>query len=133
MKRQSIWAVVAGVVVIIVVTTLVDTVLHLVHVFPPINEPINDSLALLATSYRIVISVAGAWLTARLAPDRSLKHALILGYVGVVLGLVGVVATWNRGLGPRWYPIALVVLAVPQCWVGGKIYEAWSQRRLTSA
>ena len=133
MKRQSIWAVVAGVVVIIVVTTLVDTVLHLVHVFPPINEPINDSLALLATSYRIVISVAGAWLTARLAPDRSLKHALILGYVGVVLGLVGVVATWNRGLGPRWYSIALVVLAVPQCWVGGKIYEAWSQRRLTSA
>ena len=124
MKKQSIWAVVAGLVVIIVVTTLVDTMLHLAHVFPPINEPINDSLALLATGYRVVISIAGAWLTARLAPDRPLKHALMLGYVGVVLGLVGVVATWNKGLGPRWYPIALVVLAVPQCWVGGKIYEA---------
>src|SRR5439155_912680 len=30
------------------------------HVFPPINEPINDGLALLATSYRIVISVGVA-------------------------------------------------------------------------
>ena len=122
MTKQSIWAVVAGVLVSIVVTTLVDLVLHLAHVFPPIKEPINDALALLATSYRIVISVAGAWLTARLAPNRPLQHALILGYLGVVLGLVGVIATWNKGLGPRWYPIALVVLAVPQCWVGGKIY-----------
>ncbi|HVH66427.1 MAG TPA: hypothetical protein VM716_01020 [Gemmatimonadales bacterium] len=128
MNKRSIWAVVAGLVFAVVVTTLVDIVLHGIHVFPPINEPINDSLALLATSYRIVISVAAAWLTARLAPDRPLRHALILGYVGVVAGLVGVVATWNKGLGPRWYPIALVVLAVPQCWLGGKIYEGWSRR-----
>lgn len=129
MKRKSIWAVVAGVAFIIVVTTLVDIVLHMAGVFPPIGQPINDSLALLATSYRIVISVAGAWLTARLAPDKPMKHALMLGYVGVVLGLVGVVATWNKGLGPRWYPIALVVLAIPQCWVGGKIHELRSGKR----
>ena len=122
MNKKSIWAVVAGVLVIIVVTTLVDIVLHLAHVFPPMDQPINDSLALLATSYRIVISVGGAWLTARLAPDKPMKHALILGLVGTVLGLVGVVATWNRGLGPRWYPIALAVLAIPQCWVGGRLY-----------
>src|SRR5213076_1498388 len=117
MNKQSIWAVVAGAVVAIVATTLIDVLLHIAHVFPPINDPINDALALLATSYRIVIGVAGAWLTARLAPDKPLKHALMLGYLGVALGLVGVVATWSKGLGPHWYPIALVVLAVPQSWV----------------
>src|SRR5690242_13683767 len=101
--------------------------------FPPIHDPINDALAPLATSYRIVIGVAGAWLTARLAPTKPLKHALILGYLGAVLGLVGVVATWNKGLGPHWYPIALVVLAVPRSWVGGKRYEARAQRRTLSA
>ena len=57
-----------------------------------------------------------------------MKHALILGVVGVILGLVGVVATWNLELGPRWYPIALVVLAIPQCWVGGKIHEMQSRK-----
>lgn len=128
MNKKSIWAVVAGVLVIIVVTTLVDIVLHAASVFPPMEQPINDSLALLATSYRIVISVGGAWLTARLAPNKPMKHALILGYVGVVLGLVGVVATWNLALGPKWYPILLVVLAIPQCWAGGKIYEMQSGR-----
>ena len=129
MNLKSIWAVVAGVLFIIVVTTLVDIVLHAAHLFPPMNQRINDALALLATCYRIVISVAGAWLTARLAPQEPMKHALILGTVGVVLGLVGVVATWNLGLGPRWYPIALVVLAIPQCWAGGKLYELQTGRR----
>src|SRR5258706_1436253 len=122
MNRKSIWAVVAGVFVIIVVTTFVDLVLHVCGVFPP-DQPMSDGLALLATGYRIIISVAGAWLTARVAPDKPMKHAMILGCVGVHLGLVGVVATWNMGLGPRWYPVALVVLAIPQCWAGGKVFE----------
>ena len=129
MNWKSIWAVVAGVLFIIVVTTLVDILLHLLKVFPPMNQPIDDRLALLATAYRIVISVAGAWLTARLAPADPMRHALILGGVGSVLGLIGLVATWNLGLGPRWYPIALVVLAIPQCWAGGRIFTMRSGLR----
>jgi hypothetical protein len=128
MTKRSVWAVVAGLLVIIVVTTLVDIALHVAGVYPPTGQPIDDALAVLATAYRIVISVGGAWLTARLAPQRPMKHALILGFVGTILGLVGAVATWNMGLGPRWYPIALTVLAIPQCWVGGKVYELQSGR-----
>jgi hypothetical protein len=126
--KKSIWAVVAGVIFIVVVTTLVDVVLHAVGVYPPWEQPIGDGLAMLATAYRVVISVGGAWLTARLAPDKPMKHALILGVVGTVLGIAGVVATWNSGLGPRWYAIALAVLAIPQCWAGGKIYELRSRK-----
>ena len=129
MNRKSIWAVVAGVLVIIVVTTLVDIAMHAIGVFPPMDQPIDDALALLATSYRIVITIGGAFLTAQLAPDKPMKHAMILGIVGTVLGVVGVVATWNRGLGPRWYPMALAVLAIPQCWVGGRLYVMRSRER----
>lgn len=120
---KGIGAVVAGVLTIIIVTTLVDVALHAVNVFPPVGEPMTDSLAVLASSYRLVISIAGAYLTARLAPDRPLRHAIILGCVGTVLGLAGVVATWSLELGPRWYPISLAVLAIPQCWAGGKLFE----------
>jgi hypothetical protein len=126
---RSVWAVVAGVLFIIVVTTLVDLVLHAAGVFPPMDQPLTNALSLLATSYRVVIGVAGGWLAARLAPEKPMKHAMILGYVGTVLGLVGVVLTWNKGLGPRWYPIALTVLAIPQCWAGSKLHEMQSARR----
>ena len=127
---KSIGAVVAGVLTIIIVTTVVDIVLHVVRIFPPMDQPINDALALLASFYRLVISIAGAYLTARLAPDRPLRHAVILGWVGVVLGLVGLVATWNLGLGPRWYPISLDVLALPQCWLGGWWWEKERRARV---
>ena len=129
MNKRSILAVLAGLLFILVVTTLVDIALHRAGVFPPMSQPITDRLALLATSYRVVISVAGAWLTARLAPDKPMKHALILGGIGVVLGLVGVVATWDMGLGPRWYPLLLVVLALPQCWAGARLYELQTGKR----
>ena len=92
------------------------------------DQPLDDKLAVLATAYRFVISIAGGWLTAKLAPQNPMKHALILGVVGIVLGMVGVITTWNLGMGPHWYSIALVVLAVPQCWLGGKLYEMQARR-----
>ena len=33
----------------------------------------------------------------------------------------GVIATWNLGLGPHWYPIALAVTGLPLCWLGGAL------------
>jgi hypothetical protein len=123
MSGKSIWAIAAGVIFIVVVSTLVDAVFHAIGVYPPWDQPIDDKLAVLATSYRTVISVAGAWLTARLAPSKPMEHTMILGFAGMVMGTIGVIATWNMGMGPRWYPIALAALAVPQCWLGGWIYE----------
>lgn len=125
--KQSIWSVVAGMLVVIIVTTIVDTVLHWAGVFPPLDVPIDNRLSLIATSYRIVIGIAGGWVTAKLAPAKPMKHVLILGVIGTVLSTLGVVATLSqagsgRALGPLWYPIALAVLAIPQSWVGGRIY-----------
>lgn len=122
--RQSIVAVVVGMLSIIVTTTAIDVLLHLAGFFPPLRIPLNNRQGLVALVYRIVISIAGAWLTAKLAPARPMKHALILGAIGTVLGGMGAVATLGKGLGPAWYPILLAVLAIPQCWAGARIYQA---------
>jgi len=50
-----------------------------------------------------------------------MKHALVLGGIGTLLGIVGVIGTWNLGMGPHWYPIAIAVLGLPECWVGGML------------
>jgi hypothetical protein len=126
MNWRSIWAVLAGILVGIVATTLVDVALHVAGVFPPFDRPIDDALALLASSYRLIIGIGCAWLTARLAPARPMQHAMVLGALGATVALAGVVATWNLGLGPRWYPISLVILAMPQSWAGAKLCERQS-------
>jgi hypothetical protein len=84
----------------------------------------SDKLFLIATIYRTVYAILGSYITARLAPDRPMAHALIGGIIGLILGSVGAAATWSRTeLGPHWYPLALVVTALPCASIGGKIRE----------
>jgi hypothetical protein len=122
---RSIGAVLAGAVTGIVLSLGTDLVLYAAGVFPPLGQPTSDGPLRLATVYRTVYGVAGAYITARLAPDRPMMHALVLGALGFAASLVGAVVTWNKGaaFGPHWYPVALVVLAMPQSWLGARLRE----------
>lgn len=121
---RRIGAVLAGLVAIFVVTTAIDIALHVTGVFPPLGERPSDPLFVLATIYRIVIAVAGCYLAARLAPDRPMQHALMLGAIGVVLSTAGAIATWNTGIGPNWYPLGLIAISMPCAWLGGRLHAA---------
>jgi len=120
---RSIGAVFAGLLFIVILSLLTDVVMHATGIYPPWFQYMPDSLFLLATAYRVVYSLLGSYLTARLAPQRPMLHALILGVVGMVLSLAGALATWNKGpeFGPKWYPITLIAIAVPLAWLGGKL------------
>jgi len=120
---RSIGALLAGFLVVVILSLGTDLVLHATGIFPPWGQPMSDALFLLATIYRTIYGVAGSYVTARLAPNRPMTHALIGGCIGLVLSTVGAVATWNKGpeFGRHWYPVALVVLAMPTAWLGGKL------------
>jgi hypothetical protein len=120
---RSVGAVLAGLVTIVVTHTGTDAILHASSVFPPAGEVMSDALFALAASYRFVFSVLGAYVTARLAPARPMKHALVLGGIGVVASLAGLLATLGRGpeFGPLWYPVSLVLVSLPCCWLGAKL------------
>ncbi len=120
---RSIGALLAGFLAVVILSIGTDGVFHAMGIFPPLGQPMSDALFLLATAYRIVYGVAGSYITARLAPDRPMQHALVGGAVGLVLSIVGAVATWNHvpSLGPHWYPLALVATALPCAWLGGKL------------
>src|SRR2546428_12724152 len=111
-RSRSVVAVLAGLLAIFIVSTAVDIVLHATHVYPPWTQPISNNLAALAFAYRVIISIAGCYLTARLAPDRPMQHALVLGGIGVILSAIGAAATWGKGLGPEWDPLALIVISI---------------------
>jgi len=124
---RSIGAVLAGMVVGIILTLATDIVLHAIRVFPPWGASMAgfEGALLLATAYRAVYGVMGSYIIARLAPDRPMLHALVGGFIGLAVSIVGAAVTWNKGpaFGPHWYPLALIVLAMPQAWAGGKLYE----------
>ncbi|HEV7682182.1 MAG TPA: hypothetical protein VGO68_08680 [Pyrinomonadaceae bacterium] len=120
---RRIGAVVAGFLVIAVLDTIIDVIMHKTGVYPPWFQPMRSSLWLLAIGYRTVDGIMGGYVTARLAPDRPVTHALALGIVGIVLSTAGVIATWSKGpeFGPKWYPLTLVAIALPCSLIGGLI------------
>ena len=110
-----------------------DVALRAASASPPLTQVVDDKLLLLATVYRTIYGVLGSYVTARLAPYRPMLHAMVGGAIGFVLGVIGAAVTWNQGpaFGPHWYPLALIAVALPQSWLGGKLRE--NQLRIDQA
>jgi hypothetical protein len=120
---RSVGAIFAGLVVVIVLSLGTDVALYKLGIFPQPGKPTVDGPLALATVYRSIYGVLGSYIAAWLAPSRRLQHALLLGVIGFVLSVAGAAMAWNHQstFGPGWYPIALVVLSLPQAWLGGKL------------
>ena len=122
---RRVGAVLAGLVLIVLLDIGIDVIMHATGVYPPWFQPMRTSLWLLAIGYRIIDSILGSYFTATLAPDRPLAHALVLGLIGVLLSTLGTFATLNKGpeFGPNWYPITLVIIALPCALIGGALRQ----------
>jgi len=118
---QSVGALFAGFVANVALSLGTDVGLRAIGILPALAEPATDLQLLLAAAYRTVYGVVSSYVVARLAPNRPMEHALMGGAIGMVLGIIGAAVTWNRGLGPHWYSVALVVTALPSAWAGGKL------------
>ena len=120
---RSVVAILAGFLAVVVLSLATDQLLHVLQVYPPWGEPMDATgLNMLALSYRIVYTLLGGFITARLAPRAPMRHVTILGLIGLAAGTAGaIVAITQADLGPNWYPIALAVTAYPCTWLGGRL------------
>jgi len=81
----------------------------------------NLGMLLVTIAYVGVYAVAGCYIAARLAPSQPMKHALILGVLGLVFNIIGSAAQWATA--PAWYHIVSIALVMPFAWLGGRIRE----------
>lgn len=127
---KSTGAVLTGLIGVVLLSIGTDYILEKAEVFPTYPNPLTVSwMVLLATFYRTVYAIAGSFMAAFLAPHRPMRHALILGFIGLGLNIIGVLVIWGPGKNsefsqiaqqtPAWYSLALVALAIPGAWLGG--------------
>lgn len=118
---KSIWSIVAGFLVVVILSTLTDAVMEQLHIYPTIGNGVLAPWMLgVALAYRVVYTVLGGYVTARFAPQNTMKYVKILAILGTIAGILGVVAGWN--LSAHWYPIAIAITAYPSVWWGGKLF-----------
>lgn len=117
---KSIGAILAGVLTIVVLSILTDTVLEHIGFFPPPTKGLFDQkLLFIALFYRTIFAFLGGFVTARLAPSKPMRLVIILLVIGTVMGILGVIGGWN--LSQHWYPISLVFTSFAGVLIGGKV------------
>jgi hypothetical protein len=130
---RSVVAIVVGFVVIAALSLGTDLALKsaMPQWFGPNGSVTDPAVLLLVMGYVAVYAVFGCWLAGRLAPDRPMRHALILGFLGLLFNVAGTIAMW--GTAPAWYHVASLLLVMPYAWLGGRLAEATGARRTTTA
>ena len=122
---------VAGLITVVALSSLTDAVMHATGVFPPSDVRMADAKFVLPLAYRFVFAVLGCHVAARLSLGRPMRDAMRLAVIGFMLGMLGVVATWNSDLGPRWYALAVALTALPAGWLGGHSFSAVISSRVS--
>lgn len=129
---MNIGAVLAGFVLILILSVATDTLLENTGIFPTIEEQKKVGfnvlwMNILAISYRFVYGVLGGYCTARLSISRPMRNVVVLGLVGTVVAIIGNVVVSQipemANILPLWFSIALVIIAFPSVWLGAKIQQ----------
>ena len=118
---KSIGAGVAGIAVGAVLSVGTDFVLENQGILPHGNLYVSAALIWAVLGYRTAYNILGCYITAKLAPQNPMRHALIVGAIGTIVSVIAAIATANMNLGPSWYAWTLAALSMPAAWVGGKL------------
>lgn len=126
---RSILAIVVGFVVIGVLAFGTDALVHAMMpgAFDAALRTDNVPILVGTIVYVTIYAIAGSYLTALLAPSRPMRHAMILGVLGLLFNIAGTYAGWAKA--PAWYHITALLLVLPSAWIGGWLRE----RQLASA
>lgn len=131
MKRLTL-AIVAAILINFIFASAIDHIFHMTGVYPPYGEPMMDNgLMALAFSYRAVITIVAAYITAMIAREKAKTAIYGTGILGTVLWLAGAVAAWD--FGPAWYHIVGIASALPLALTGWKWYDRNAKKNIASS
>ena len=130
---RSVIAIVAGFLLIGAASFGTDMLLRvsLPELFDANGSTQSTGLLLFTMLYVGVYATLGCYLTAVMAPSRPMKHALILGVLGLIFTFVGTMAQWDTA--PALYHIASLLLVMPYAWLGGRLREKQLARSLITS
>ncbi len=125
--KKLVLAIVAAILINFILASAIDHGFHVAGIYPPYGEPMMDNgLMALAFSYRVVITIFAAYITAMIAKEKAKTAIYFSGILGTLLWLAGAIAMWD--FGPAWYHIVGISSALPLAITGWKLYE-WRSKK----
>lgn len=128
-RLRGVAAVFVGFLAVVALSLGTDQILHEWKFFPPwdqgMHDPFQNAVALF---YRCIYAGLGGYIAAKFAPFKPVGHAIVLGAIGFLVATYGYFKMWSAAIGPAWYPLALIVTAIPCSWLGGVLQQRMLKR-----
>ena len=120
---KNLWALFLGFLITVIPTLITDFIMVKTGFMK--NNPFSDNpswIIVFVIVYRCIFSVLGSYYTAKFAAMRPLRLAMIGGFIGLIVNIIGLITHWD--IPPHWYGISLAAVALPCAWTGGKLFES---------
>lgn len=120
---RSLLAVITGFLLIATLSVGTDMVLRMAvpSLFEVDGSTTSAPILLLTIAYVGLYATLGCYLTARMAPSAPMRHALVLGVLGLAFNVAGAVSIWAQY--PVWYHVMSLLLVMVWAWLGGRMRE----------
>src|SRR5688572_8281144 len=109
---------------------LTDFLLESIGVLPNPEKGLFETWAiLLVLFYRGVYTILTGFIIAKLAPNKIMLHAMILGIIGTIITVIAASSPSFAEKAPLWFGYTLAAITIPCLWLGVKIQESWSKKQ----
>jgi hypothetical protein len=124
---KSIGAVLAGFLFVVTFSIATDLILVKTGMMKQPFDLNSIGFILFVIFYRSSFGIFGSYLTAKLSPNKPMRHSMIGGFIGFIISIIGAITMWDTP--PHWYPIALIITVLPCAWLGCQIFMKMSKAK----
>lgn len=125
---KSIGVILLSFAIIALMSVLTDFLLEKIGVLPNPEKGLFETWAiLLVLFYRAIYTVFAGFIIARLAPNKPILHAIILGVIGTSITLWAISSPEFAQKSTLWFGYTLAILTIPCLWLGVKIQQNWNK------
>ncbi len=125
---KSIGVILLAFVVNALLSVLTDYLLERIGVLPNPEKGLFATWAiLLCLFYRAFYGLLAGFIISKLAPNKPILHALILGVIGTAITLLAVSSPEFAEKSELWFGYTLAAITFPCLWLGVRIQQSWTK------
>jgi hypothetical protein len=126
---KSIGVVLLAFLVNTMLSVVTDFLLEQIGILPkPEKGLFETSAILICLSYRAIYFILTGFIIAKLAPNKTILHTLILGVIVVAIILLSVINPEFSHKSKLWFGYTLAAMTIPCLWLGVKIQQSWNKK-----
>jgi len=125
---KSIGVILLAFISITLLSIATDFLLESIGILPDPKKGLFDTRTIiLVLAYRGIYTIFAGFIIAKLAPSKTILHAIILGAIGIIITILATTDPSFVDKAPLWFGYTMAAITVPCLWLGVNIQLSWNK------